>query len=43
MDAWLVRVDWEDETFHTIDEIKQFYAIPSAFMPFFKQIEAMHL
>ena len=39
MNAWVVFVDWEDENFYTLDEIKKDIPIPSAFLPFLNQIE----
>lgn len=39
MRATLCFVDYEDESFKSIDEIDSFIAIPSAFMPFYKQVK----
>ena len=39
MQATLCIVDKEDKNYKTIDEIERHYAIPSAFMPFYKQVK----
>lgn len=39
MDAMLCIVDREDSNYKTIEEIEEYIALPSAFMPFMKQVE----
>ena len=39
MDATLCIVDREDSNYKTIEEIEEHIALPSAFMPFMKQVE----
>lgn len=39
MDATLCIVDREDRDFKSIEEIEKDFAIPSAFMPFYKQVK----
>ncbi len=39
MKAWVVFVDWEDSYFYTLEEIKKEIPIPSAFLPFLKEVE----
>ena len=39
MDATLCIVDREDSNYKTIEEIEEYIALPSAFMPFMKQVE----
>ena len=39
MKAWLVFVDWSDSHFYTMEEIKKEIPIPSAFLPFLRQVE----
>ena len=38
-DATLCIVDREDSNYKTIEEIEEHIALPSAFMPFIKQVE----
>lgn len=39
MEAYIVKTEWDDESFVHFDELETTYAIPSAFMPFLNKIK----
>lgn len=41
MDAYVVWVDRQDSDYYTLEQIKEQFAIPSAFQPFLKEIERL--